>query len=105
MASIFNLPTELLHEVLLKLERESLKRFRRMCRESCARVTPILFDRVYFDFDLSGIDGLVNISRQPLLATHVKSIELQRRSGFEKTRRLLDIARSYYLRVRTLPTL
>jgi hypothetical protein len=84
MASIFGLPTELLHEILLKLERECLKEFRRVCRESCVRVTPILFNRVYFDFDPSGTDGLVNISRQPLLATHVKTIELRRRSGLKK---------------------
>jgi hypothetical protein len=84
MASIFGLPTELLHEILLKLERECLKEFRRMCRESCVRVNPILFNRVYFDFDPSGTDGLVNISRQPLLATHVKTIELRRRSGLKK---------------------
>jgi hypothetical protein len=83
MASIFGLPTELLHGILLKLERECLKEFRRVCRESCARVTPILFNRVYFDFDPSGTDGLVNISRQPLLATHVKSIEWQEATIYE----------------------
>jgi hypothetical protein len=49
MASIFGLPTELLHEILLKLERECLKEFRCVCRESCVRVTPILFNRVYFE--------------------------------------------------------
>jgi hypothetical protein len=63
------------------LEQESLKELRRVCRESHARVTPILFSRVYFDFDLSGTDALVNISRHPHLATHVKTVELQRRSG------------------------
>jgi hypothetical protein len=84
MASIFGLPVELLNNVLLELERESLKEFRCVCRESCARVTPILFDKVYFDFDLGGTDGLVNISREPGLAVHVKTIELQRRSGLKK---------------------
>jgi hypothetical protein len=84
MSSIFGLPTQLLHDILLKSERESLKEFRRVCRESCARVTPILFNKVYFDFDPSGTDGLVNICRQPLLATHVKTIELRRRSGLKK---------------------
>jgi hypothetical protein len=84
MASLFGLPPELLHEVLLKLEQENLKGFPCVCRESYARVNPILFNRVYFDFDLSGTDALVNISRQPHLATHVKTIQLQRRSGLKK---------------------
>jgi hypothetical protein len=84
MASILGLPTEVLHDILLMLERETLKEFRRVCRESHTRVTPILFDRVYFDFDSSGTDGLANISRQPLLAKHVKTVELQRRSGLKK---------------------
>lgn len=84
MASIFRLPVELLNNVLLELERESLKEFRCVCRESCVRVTPILFDKVYFDFDLGGTDGLVNISCEPRLAAHVKTIELQRRSGLKK---------------------
>lgn len=84
MASIFGLPVELLNNVLLELERESLKEFRCVCRESRIRVTPILFDKVYFDFDLGGTDGLVNISREPQLAVHVKTIELQRRCGLKK---------------------
>lgn len=84
MASLFGLPTELLHDVLVRSEQESLKEFRRACRESCVRVTPILFNRVYFDFNPSGTDSLMNISRQPLLATHVKTIELRRRSGLKK---------------------
>jgi hypothetical protein len=84
MTSLFGLPTELLHNVLVRLEQDSLKEFRRVCRESCARVTPILFNRVYFDFDPGGTDGLVNICRHPLLATHVKTIELRRRSGLKK---------------------
>jgi hypothetical protein len=84
MAPLLDLPTELLNEVLLKLEQESLKELRRVCRESHAHVTPILFSRVYFDFDLNGTDALVNISRHPRLATHVKTIKLQRRSGLKK---------------------
>jgi hypothetical protein len=84
MAPLLDLPTELLNEVLLKLEQKSLKELRRVCRESHAHVTPILFSRVYFDFDVNGTDALVNISRQPHLATYVKTIELQRRSGLKK---------------------
>lgn len=84
MASLFGLPTELLHEALVKLKQEDLKEFRCVSRESYARVTPILYSRVYFDFDLNGTDSLVNISRQPHLATHVRHIELQRRSGLKK---------------------
>ena len=84
MTSLFGLPTELLHDVLVRLGQESLKEFRYVSRESCARVTPILFNKVYFDFDLNGTDSLVNISSQPHLATHVKNIELQRWSGLKK---------------------
>jgi hypothetical protein len=84
MASLLALPTELLHDALVRLEQESLKRFRCVSRESCARVTPILFNRLYFDFDSNGTDSLVNISRQPHLATHVRHVELQRRSGLKK---------------------
>jgi hypothetical protein len=84
MAPLLDLPTELLHEILLKLKRECLKEFRRVCRESCVCVAPILFNRVYFDFNPSGTDGFVNISRQPLLVTHVKTIELRRRTGLKK---------------------
>jgi hypothetical protein len=84
MASLLALPTELLHDALVRLEQESLKRFRCVSRESCARVTPILFNKLYFDFDSNGTDSLVNISRQSHLATHVRHIELQRRSGLKK---------------------
>jgi hypothetical protein len=84
MASLLNLPTELLHNVLVRLEQEDLKEFRSVSHESCARVTPILFNKVHFDFDLSGTNSLVSISRRPHLAAHVKTIELQRRSGLKK---------------------
>lgn len=84
MSSLLGLPTELLYEVLLKLEQKSLKQFRCVSHECQARVTPILYSRVYFDFDLGGTDNLVNISRRQHLATHVKTIELQRRSGLKK---------------------
>jgi hypothetical protein len=84
MDSLFGLPTELLHDILVRLEKESLKEFRCVSRESCARVTPILFQKVYFDFDSNGTDSLVNISRQSHLATHVKHIELRKRSGLKK---------------------
>jgi hypothetical protein len=84
MTSLFGLPVELLHDVLVRLGPESLKEFRYVSRESCARVTPILFNKVYFDFDSNGTNNLVNISRQPHLATHVRYIELQRRSGLKK---------------------
>ncbi|GAB7336124.1 hypothetical protein MBLNU13_g08912t3 [Cladosporium sp. NU13] len=84
MPSIFGLPVELLNNILLELERESLKEFRCVCRESRVRVTPILFDKVYFNFDLGGTGGLVNISCEPRLAAHVKTIESQRRSGLKK---------------------
>lgn len=84
MASLLGLPTEVLHEILVKLEQKCLKEFRCVSHESHARATPVLYNRVYFDFDLSGTDSLVNISRQPHLATHVKTIELQRRRGLKK---------------------
>jgi hypothetical protein len=84
MASLLGLPTELLHDILTKLEQKSLKEFRCVSRDSYARVTPILYNRVYFDFDSSGTDSLVNISHQPHLATHVKTVELQRRRGLKK---------------------
>lgn len=83
MASLFGLPTELLHDVPIGLEQESLKEFRYVSRESCARVTHILFNEAYFDLHSNGTDSLVNISRQPHLATYVRSIELQRRSGLK----------------------
>lgn len=84
MTSLLGLPTELLYEVLVKLEQKSLKEFRCVSHECQARVTPILYSRVYFDFDLDGTDNLGNISRHQNLATHVKTIELQRRSGLKK---------------------
>jgi hypothetical protein len=84
MTSLFGLPAELLHDALVRLEQESLKEFRCVSRESCARVTPILFNQVYFDFDLNGTNNLVNISRQPHFAIHMRYIELQRRSGLKK---------------------
>jgi hypothetical protein len=84
MTSLFGLPAELLHDILVRLEQESLKEFRYVSRESCARVTPILFNKVYFDFDLNGTNSLVNISSQPHLATHVRNVELQRKSGLKK---------------------
>lgn len=84
MTSILGLPTELLYEVLDKLEQKSLKQFRCVSHECQARVTPILYSRVCFDFDLGGTNNLVNISRRQHLATHVKTIKLQRRSGLKK---------------------
>jgi hypothetical protein len=51
MTSLFGLPAELLHDILVRLEQESLKEFRYVSCESCARVTSILFNKVYFDFD------------------------------------------------------
>jgi hypothetical protein len=76
MISLFGLPAELLYDILVRLEQESLKEFRYVSRESCVRVTPLLFNKVYFDFDLNGTNSLVNISSQPHLATHVRNIEL-----------------------------
>jgi hypothetical protein len=84
MASLLDLPKELLHDILVRLEQKNLKEFRLVSHESCARVTPTLFNEVHFDFDLRGTDSLVSISRRPHLATHVKTIELQRRRGLKR---------------------
>jgi hypothetical protein len=84
MASLLGLPTELLYDVLVRLEHKSLKDFRYVSRHCCASVTPLLFYEVYFDFDLGGIDSVVKISRHPHVATNVKSLILRRRSGLRK---------------------
>lgn len=39
---------------------------------------------MHFDFDLDGTDSLVRVSRQPHLATHVRTIGLQRRHGLKR---------------------
>jgi hypothetical protein len=53
-------------------------------RSSCGSVTSLLFNELFFDFDVGGTEGLVAISNHPHLAKHVRTIVLQRRNSLRK---------------------
>ncbi|TKA59966.1 hypothetical protein B0A55_12762 [Friedmanniomyces simplex] len=80
-ACILDLPPELVVDILTTLDKSSQKRFR-LVSKGCATLTaPLLFEHIYFDFDIGGTNGLVAISRQPELCQHVHTVELRRRDG------------------------
>jgi len=83
-ALLGHLPPELLINILTRLDSSSQKAFRCVSRSSCRSVTSVLFNELFFDFDVGGTDGLVAISNYPHLAKHVRTIVLQRRNSLRK---------------------
>ena len=78
------LPLELLINILTRLNSLSQKAFHCVFHSSCRSVTSVLFNELFFDFDVGGTDGLVVISNYPHLAKHVRTIVLQRRNSLRK---------------------
>jgi hypothetical protein len=78
------LPPELLLNILTRLDSTSQKAFRCVSRSSCGSVTSVLFNELFFDFDVGGTKGLVAISNHAHLAKHVCTIVLQRRNSLRK---------------------
>ena len=83
-ALLGRLPPELLVDILTRLDSTSQKAFRCVSRWSCGSVTSLLFNELFFDFDVGGTEGLVAISNYPHLAKHVRTIVLQRRNSLRK---------------------
>ena len=77
-APLGHLPPELFINILTRLDSSSQKAFRCVSRSSCESVTGVLFNELFFDFDVGGTEGLVAISNHPDLAKHVRTIVLQR---------------------------
>ena len=78
------LPPELLLNILARLDSTSQKAFRCVSHSLCGSVTSVLFNEMFFDFDVGGTDSLVAISNHPHLAKHVRTIVLQRRNSLRK---------------------
>ena len=83
-ALLGRLPPELLVDILTRLVSTSQKAFHRVSHSSCGSVTSLLFNELFFDFDVGGTEGLVAISNHPHLAKHVSTIVLQRRNSLRK---------------------
>jgi hypothetical protein len=83
-ALLGRLPPELLIDILTRLESTSQKAFHCVSRSSCGSVTSLLFNELFFDFDVGSTEGLVAISNRPHLAKHVRAIVSQRRNSLRK---------------------
>ena len=83
MATILELPPELLVAILARLERADRESFRGTSHACEELTTALVFDEITFDLEPDGCRGLASIARSPGLCHHVHTIRLQRRGGLK----------------------
>ena len=84
MSTLLSLPPELLVDVLSHLARADVKAFRSVSHQCSNLATPIIFREVPFHFEPEGCTNLNRIARAAHLASHVRTIRLQRPNGMQR---------------------
>lgn len=84
MSTLLSLPPELLVDVLSHLARADAKAFRSVSHQCSDLATPIIFREVPFHFEPDGCTSLSRIAQAAHLASHVRTIRLQRANGMHR---------------------
>ncbi|KAK6442248.1 hypothetical protein LTR95_001523 [Oleoguttula sp. CCFEE 5521] len=90
MAALYELPAELLVNILGRLPKTDQKALRCTSRESAKLATPLVFSEVVFDLEPGGCDGLASIAESTRLQHHVHTVRLCRRRGLRLFRSFDD---------------
>lgn len=81
-AARIHLPGEILLMIIGLVSTTDWKQLRLTCRRFNNLITPLLFQRVYFEFCASGCESLYNISRNQALSPCVQTLVLRRVRGY-----------------------
>jgi len=81
--SFAELPPELLNYIFEHLDRSAQKAFRCLCKHFCAVADPSPFSTVALDLDQGGCESICAISSNSQIRTHVKALQLERRTGLK----------------------
>ncbi|KAK6434668.1 hypothetical protein LTR95_009144 [Oleoguttula sp. CCFEE 5521] len=84
MSLLLSLPPELLVNILSYLPRADIKACRAVSHAYCVLATPLIFQEIPFHFEPGGCTSLDHIARVPHLASHVRTIRLQRAKGMHR---------------------